>query len=177
MGNLFIRKTGRQVEIHLRRSMACIFCPPNYHCRIEGGNHSRRMGRPYVNFRGFRSIHIDDEIANRIRAMRRLVSSPEMPPQVETALRNRRGVEDLAKLEPLVPIRLSDEEALHDATYVPQDGDRRQVVERQIRERRGQQQFRDALGERYAHRCLVTGCDVLAVLEAAHINPYRVSNG
>src|SRR5208282_2998948 len=27
--------------------------------------------------------------------------------------------------------------------------------------------------ERYGDRCLVTGCEVLAVLEAAHIRPYR----
>ena len=74
--------------------------------------------------------------------------------------------------------RLPDEEADRvgsndDVNYVPQEGDRRQVVERQIRERRGQQQFRDALRERYGDRCLVTGCEVLAVLEAAHISPYR----
>jgi len=74
--------------------------------------------------------------------------------------------------------RLPDEEADRvgsndDVNYVPQEGDRRKVVERQIRERRGQQQFRDALCERYRDRCLVTGCEVLAVLEAAHISPYR----
>jgi len=45
---------------------------------------------------------------------------------------------------------LRDEEGDRDNTndeagYSPQAGDRRQVVERQIRERRGQQQFRDAL--------------------------------
>lgn len=57
--------------------------------------------------------------------------------------------------------------------YVPQEGDCRKVVERQIRERRGQQQFRDALRERYGDRCLITGCEVLAILEAAHISPYR----
>ncbi len=69
-------------------------------------------------------------------------------------------------------VSLPDEEADHDA-YNPQGGDLRQVVERQIRERRGQQQFRDALRERYGGRCLVTACTVLAVLEAAHIHSYR----
>lgn len=57
--------------------------------------------------------------------------------------------------------------------YTPRDGDRRPIVERQIRERRGQGKFRDDLRERYGDRCLVTGCEVLAVLEAAHIRPYR----
>ncbi len=55
----------------------------------------------------------------------------------------------------------------------PPEGDRRRLIERQIRERRGQQQFREALCKRYGSRCLVTGCEVLAVLEAAHIKPYR----
>jgi hypothetical protein len=73
---------------------------------------------------------------------------------------------------------LPDEEADRDGpnadtSYVPQEGDRRKVVERQIRERRGQRQFRDALRERYGDCCLVTGCEVLSVLEAAHISPYR----
>jgi hypothetical protein len=79
---------------------------------------------------------------------------------------------------PAKPEWLPDEEADRDApsdgaNYVPQAGDRRKVVERQIRERRGQQQFRNALRKRYGDRCLVSGCEVLAVLEAAHISPYR----
>jgi hypothetical protein len=57
--------------------------------------------------------------------------------------------------------------------YVPQDVDYRWLVERQIKERRGQQDFRNALRKRYGGRCLVTGCKVLAVLEAAHIKPYQ----
>ncbi len=73
---------------------------------------------------------------------------------------------------------LTDEEAVPVASpggqdYVPSKDDRRKLVERQIRERRGQQQFRNALRARYGDRCLVTGCEVLAVLEAAHISPYR----
>jgi hypothetical protein len=57
--------------------------------------------------------------------------------------------------------------------YSPEGVDRRALVERQIRERRGQRQFRDAVRDRYGNRCLVTGCEVLAVLEAAHVSPYR----
>ena len=99
-------------------------------------------------------------------------------PEVDAALWNHAGVQDLAKLAPILPDRLPDDEANRNGSsdydeYVPEDGDRRQVVERQIRERRGQQQFRDALRKRYSGRCLVTGCDILAVLEAAHIKPYR----
>jgi hypothetical protein len=57
--------------------------------------------------------------------------------------------------------------------YDPEGIDRRPLVERQIRERRGQRQFRDALRRWYGGRCLVTACGILAVLEAAHISPYR----
>jgi HNH endonuclease len=57
--------------------------------------------------------------------------------------------------------------------YSPGDGDHRPLVERQIRERRGQQSFRDALMKQYGNRCVVTGCEVLDVLEAAHILAYR----
>jgi hypothetical protein len=78
-------------------------------------------------------------------------------------------------------VRLPDEAAAEDGAigeldYTPQEGDWRRIVERQIRERRGQQRFRDALRQRYGSQCLVTGCKVLAVLEAAHITPYRGEN-
>lgn len=57
--------------------------------------------------------------------------------------------------------------------YVLLEDDRRLLVERQIRERRGQGVFRNSLRNRYGDRCLITCCKVLAVLEAAHISPYR----
>lgn len=59
------------------------------------------------------------------------------------------------------------------STYTLTDSDNRPLVAAQIRARRGQQQFRDQLRRTYGDRCLVTGCTVLEVLEAAHINPYR----
>ena len=59
---------------------------------------------------------------------------------------------------------------------VPDKEDRRGLIWRQIKERRGQQSFRDALRKRYGDRCLVTGCRLLDVLEAAHIRPYRGEN-
>lgn len=51
--------------------------------------------------------------------------------------------------------------------------DARERVMGSIVRRRGQQAFREALIQRYEGRCLVTGCDVVAVLEAAHIVPYQ----
>jgi len=66
-------------------------------------------------------------------------------------------------------VRLRDEEG----SFHPQKGDHRKAIKRQIKERRGQQPFRDALRKLYGNRCLVTGCEILAILEAAHIKPYR----
>ncbi|MFD2643656.1 HNH endonuclease [Pseudomonas japonica] len=49
--------------------------------------------------------------------------------------------------------------------------------------RRGQPRFRRELLKAYAGRCAITGCDIEAILEAAHIHPYQgdrtnvVSNG
>jgi hypothetical protein len=65
--------------------------------------------------------------------------------------------------------QLEDEE-FFDPTEVR---DARNRVVRSIVERRGQSAFRNDLLTAYRGRCVVTGCDVKAVLEAAHIVPYR----
>lgn len=71
----------------------------------------------------------------------------------------------------------ANQKEFHDIEgYSPQAFDSRPLVKRQIRERRGQRQFRKDLRQRYGTRCLVTGCAVLAVLEAAHIVPHRGEN-
>lgn len=73
-----------------------------------------------------------------------------------------------------VPPALTDAESLPDESdYVPTAGDQRQRVLREIRQRRGQQQFRATLLDAFGSRCVVSGCDVVGVLEAAHIRPYR----
>jgi len=104
-------------------------------------------------------------------------------PEVAEELWNYPGVHDLARIEAdsEASVSLPDEEANRAGfdggpTYAPADGDEREEVERQIRERRGQQHFRDLLRERHGDKCLVTGYTVLAVLEAAHIKPYRGEN-
>jgi hypothetical protein len=68
---------------------------------------------------------------------------------------------------------LGPEEASTQNPYIPGDVDTRAVAQRQVRERRGQAAFRRALIRRYGARCLVTGCALLDLLEAAHIRPYR----
>jgi HNH endonuclease len=60
-----------------------------------------------------------------------------------------------------------------DDMYGPLSGDHRERAWREVTMRRGREEFRNALFERYGRRCLVTGCAVVAVLEAAHVDPYR----
>lgn len=57
--------------------------------------------------------------------------------------------------------------------YDAPDWDRRDTVLRQVRARRGQTRFRDGLRRRYGDRCQVSGSGLVALLEAAHIRPYR----
>jgi hypothetical protein len=65
---------------------------------------------------------------------------------------------------------LAEAEGVFDASSIE---DARERVAAAIVRRRGQQAFREALLKRYHGRCVVTGCDVVAVLEAAHIVPYQ----
>lgn len=51
--------------------------------------------------------------------------------------------------------------------------DFRDRVMREIRARRGQHAFRSRLIERYGARCMASGCELLDVVEAAHLLPYR----
>ncbi len=53
------------------------------------------------------------------------------------------------------------------------DQDLREFALSLVAKRRGQAGFRNALIGAYGARCCITGCDVLAGLEAAHISPYR----
>jgi len=53
------------------------------------------------------------------------------------------------------------------------DRDARRRIQAAIVRRYGSQRFRDALLEAYEGRCAVTGCNLPAALEAAHIKPYN----
>ena len=57
--------------------------------------------------------------------------------------------------------------------YTPSFTDNRKCTLRSIRERRGQSSFRKKLIRRYGASCMISRCDVLHVVEAAHIWPYR----
>lgn len=56
--------------------------------------------------------------------------------------------------------------------YSPSGVDEREKIDRQIRARRGQKAFRDALRARYGNQCVISGCKLLCIVEAAHISPY-----
>lgn len=71
-----------------------------------------------------------------------------------------------------------------EATIIAEDADKspydpnnvedtREKTMRAIKARRGQKQFRDSLINAYDGKCAISGCEVLDVLEAAHIDPYR----
>ena len=60
-----------------------------------------------------------------------------------------------------------------DDDFVPDPTDRREMIVRSIRQRRGQSGFRSGLIRRYGANCMISGCKLLQLVEAAHIWPYR----
>ncbi len=71
-----------------------------------------------------------------------------------------------------VPGRPDGEDELEDPA-IPPGYDERNKAHRAIVQRRGQKAFRDGLIAAYDGTCAVTGTAAEAVLEAAHIRPYR----
>lgn len=61
--------------------------------------------------------------------------------------------------------------------------DARRKVLAEIHRRQGQTTFRESLRKAYEGRCAITGCQLMPILEAAHIHPYKglhtnvISNG
>lgn len=54
--------------------------------------------------------------------------------------------------------------------------DARERIKKSIAVRQGQPEFRNTLLKAYDQTCAMTGCKVIAVLEAAHIMPYKGSH-
>ena len=87
------------------------------------------------------------------------------------------AAERVPELEAALPAASQDigliaADASEDA-YVPDERDERARIARQIRARRGHAAFRQKLRERFNDTCVVTGCRLPDLLEAAHISPYR----
>ncbi len=64
-------------------------------------------------------------------------------------------------------------EVANELTYFPTTDDNRQIAMRQLKIRRGQHAFRQALRKRYGDQCMITKCQLLDIIEAAHLSPYR----
>ena len=96
---------------------------------------------------------------------------------------------DLGKLEELIRGNLAADrlvlKAAASAPLIVDDGgedagdftpsviDQRKKVLRAIHARRGQKKFRNQILRRYGGQCVISGCRVQELLEAAHILPYR----
>ncbi|NWB98368.1 HNH endonuclease [Pseudomonas gingeri] len=81
-------------------------------------------------------------------------------------------------------LAIAEDTAEQTAAFDPSDvADARKRVTADIIRRRGQPAFRKALMAAYGDTCAITGCNLPAVLEAAHVHPYKgihtnvVSNG
>jgi putative restriction endonuclease len=61
-------------------------------------------------------------------------------------------------------------------SYNLEKKDEREIILQTIKLRRGQQNFRRELLKKFDFRCVITGCEVVDILEAAHIKPYRGKN-
>jgi hypothetical protein len=73
----------------------------------------------------------------------------------------------------LFPARLPPGSSFEgDNEYEPNSEDQRQTAVQQIKLRRGQQSFRLKLLDLHSNTCVVTGCQIPDILEAAHIAPY-----
>jgi putative restriction endonuclease len=100
-----------------------------------------------------------------------LAATPTVGPLIETVF----GVEHyLAPNEAEEPGE--GQGILDGSNYMPTHEDGRDSITRTIRARRGQQAFRHSLIARYGPMCMVTGCNLLDIVEAAHISPYRGRN-
>lgn len=77
----------------------------------------------------------------------------------------RQGVHYLARDE--------GESEYFEESFQPNFVDSREYSFRAIKARRGQQNFRSKLRNRYGDECMISGCKIVEILEAAHIKPFR----
>ena len=77
-----------------------------------------------------------------------------------------------------VALNPSDADVLTESAlpFIATMTDTREKVLRSIRVRRGQKSFRDQLIRRYGARCLASGCELMDIIEAAHIDSFRGKN-
>ncbi|MFF0172471.1 HNH endonuclease [Micromonospora profundi] len=106
--------------------------------------------------------------------LRNVVAGPDVLTSSVQTIRAMRSAESLTLT------KLLDDYQAPEPAGLP-EGRRRRLAE--VTARQGQAEFRRKLIEAYGGECAITGCDVLEVLQAAHIDPYdgpatnRVTNG
>ncbi|WNT37857.1 MULTISPECIES: HNH endonuclease signature motif containing protein [Enterobacter] len=107
--------------------------------------------------------------------------SPRYNIQLSIQEVNIKWAQELLGTQTSTMFPLTAGEADNDTPNLLED-DQRKIVDRQIKQRRGQKTFRDKL-LKFNPVCAVTGCELVDILEAAHIDAYRndshndISNG
>jgi hypothetical protein len=102
------------------------------------------------------------------------IAGKNLMPVIETSVPQSAEMGLSAKNASVSFVATREEVHLDDSYFEPSShDDARHRVIREIVQRRGQQQFRLALFKTYNATCVVTGCQIAEVLEAAHIVPYR----
>ncbi len=81
------------------------------------------------------------------------------------------------EIRELLQLKTSQEPELDEMPYELSDEDPEKRVLREILQRRGQPRFRNNLLDAYDRTCCVTGCKVIELLEAAHIDPHSDGGG
>lgn len=116
------------------------------------------------------------DIDNNYQDIQKAEDQPVFPDEIQDTDNYYEG----AKHTVIEELRLGDGEAWEPETeenwntdFVGGNTDTRDLAFLAVRLRRGQATFRNALISAYGPQCMVTGCRVLAVIEAAHIKPYR----
>jgi putative restriction endonuclease len=111
------------------------------------------------------------EVAEHADAARRLNPVTEIPQQGVSWLEHRLGLMVADPYWKAVDGIGEDADGFINIDALGED--RRERVPRAVVIRRGQRVFRDELLRVYGRRCVVTGTTLVALLEAAHISPYR----
>jgi hypothetical protein len=76
-------------------------------------------------------------------------------------------------LQGLAPELVDEDQEDAEDDFVPSFEDRRVMILRAIRARRGQSKFRNGLIGKHGARCMISDCPTMEIVEAAHIWPYR----
>ena len=167
-------------RVHARKN-----AQPRYRCQIGHTFSEPRVVRERVDT--FRAIYEGDYSAAtaRIEAselrpfhLRNSQQMAIMPADLAeisryVARRDRAISDVLTRWLPSSRDGLSDDEADEGPDVSPTGVDERAKILRAIRIRRGQRAFRQDLMVRFDGKCVISGCGVSGVLEAAHIRPYR----